>query len=397
MQLQILSGRQPAGKDKPRPRFIIPLYQPYLVGREKQYLTECVDTLAIAKGDFIPRFETAFGRYLGAPHAATVCNGTAALHLALLAAGIGPGDEVIAPTLTYIAAINVIAHVGATPVLADSIRSTWQLDPEQVMRRITDRTRAIMAVHLYGSPCDMEALTWICRKKNLLLIEDCAEALGATCNGRHVGTFGHTAAFSFFGNKTITTGEGGMVVARDAALLERACHMRGQGVSPVREYWHDALAFNFRMNNISAAVGLAQLEQIEGILKKKRAIADWYRVNLSDLPLELQQEQAGTTHSFWMCSALAADSPTRDALRGHLSSNGIETRPVFHPAHTMPVFFSKERFPIAESLSQRGFNLPSYPGLSEEQLDLVCSSIKQFYSVRKQASFVSLQRKVGAG
>ena len=363
----------------------IPIYQPYLGGREKTYVSECLDTLAIAKGPFVCRFETEFARFIGTPHAASVCNGTAAIHLALLACGIGPGDEVIVPSLTYIAAVNVIGHVGATPVFADSLPSTWQIDAVDVRRKITSRTKAILAVHLYGQPCDMGQLVAICREHGLFLIEDCAEAFGAAWEDRKVGTFGDISAFSFFGNKTITTGEGGMVVTADSKLLEKACHLRGQGVSPTREYWHDTLAFNFRMNNVSAAIGLAQLEIAQSILAKKRRIAEWYRSKLRGLPLELHQEAEGTTHSFWMCSGLATDAGTRDRLRAHLRSDGIETRPTFNPAHIMPVFYRREHLPVAESIGQRGFNLPSFPALTEDLVDQICHSIQGFYCARAAA------------
>jgi perosamine synthetase len=319
-----------------------------------------------------------------------VCNGTAALQLALLTLGLAPGDEVLVPTLTYIASVNAIAHVGATPVLVDSLASTWQIDPADARRKITPRTKALMAVHLYGQPCEMDQLLRICRERNLWLVEDCAEAFGAVYRGRNVGTFGDISTFSFFGNKTITTGEGGMVTSANTELMRRAGHLKGQGVSPTREYWHDELAFNFRMNNICAAIGLAQLEIAGEILKRKRRVAEWYQSGLSGLPLELHKEADGTTHSFWMCSVLTANDSTRDALRTHLRSRGIETRPVFHPAHTMPVFPSSLPFPVAESISRRGISLPSYPALTEELVERVCASIRNFYATQKEVS-VSLR------
>jgi perosamine synthetase len=199
----------------------IPLYQPNLAGREKEYVNQCLDSTWISsRGEFIGRFETQFARYVGASFATSVCNGTVALHLALLAVGIGPGDEVIVPTFTYIASVNTILQAGAKPVFVDSIEDTWQIDPEDVRRKIGPRTRAIMAVHLYGLPCDMGALTDICHAHKLLLIEDCAEGFGTFYKGRHVGTFGDISTFSFFGNKTITTGEGGMVVSNRPEIIE---------------------------------------------------------------------------------------------------------------------------------------------------------------------------------
>lgn len=369
-----------------RNEILIPVYEPYFCGHEKSYVAEAVDSLWISKGPFISRFEAQFANYVGANHAATVCNGTAALHLALLALGIGPGDEVIVPTLTYIASVNAIAYVGATPVFADSLASTWQLDPDDVRRKVTGRTKAVLAVHLYGLPCDMDQLTEICEGNRLSLVEDCAEAFGSLYKGRHVGTFGDIATFSFFGNKTITTGEGGMVVARDAQLVEKARRLKEQGVSSTKEYWHDVVGFNFRMTNICAAIGLAQLEMADTILEKKRQIAGWYRERLRNQPLKMHAEIEGTRHSFWMCSALAGDEGTRDALRSHLRSCGIETRPTFHPAHTMPVFHSEQSFPQAESIGRRGFNLPSYPALTEDLVEQVCDAIKGFFSTHGKAA-----------
>jgi perosamine synthetase len=183
-----------------------------------------------------------------------------------------------------------------------------------------------------------------------------------------------------------------MVVAKDAEVLDRVVHLRGQGVSPTREYWHDVLGFNYRMNNICAAIGLAQLEMVDTILEKKRCVADWYLDKLHDMPLELQTEVEGTRHSFWMCSALAADEFTRDDLRAHLRKCGIETRPTFHPAHTMPVFHTSERFPVAEGIGQRGLSLPSYPALSEELVDRVCTSIGEFYAASRMSSAASASR-----
>ena len=359
----------------------IPLYQPFMAGNEKAYVNQCLDSTWISsKGSFIEKFERRFADRINAAAAVSVCNGTVAIHLALAALGIGPGDEVIVPTLTYIASVNTIAQTGATPVFVDSIERTWQMDTEQVRRRITPRTRAIMAVHLYGLPCDMDELTKICREHDLLLIEDCAEAFGTYYKGRHVGTIGDVGTFSFYGNKTITTGEGGMLVGMDPAVTARAYHLKTQGVSPTREYWHDVQAYNYRMTNICAAIGTAQLEQADVILKKKRDIAGWYRESLRDLPLVMQDEVPDTVHSFWLCSFAVADGGERDALLEHLAAAQIETRPLFHPCHTLPHLRTGEHFPVAESLAARGFNLPSFPDLAPAQLQYVCDRVRSFFS-----------------
>lgn len=360
---------------------MIPVYQPYLTGREKEYVNQCVDSTWISsKGEFITRFEQQFAKYIGAEYATTVCNGTVALHLAMDALGLKAGDEVIVPTLTYIASVNTIAQTGATPVFVDSLERTWNLDPADVRRKISPKTKAVMAVHLYGLPCEMDELTAICREHGIFLIEDCAEAFGTLYKGRHVGTFGDIATFSFFGNKTITTGEGGMVVAKTKALYDKVFSLKTQGVSTTREYWHDVLAYNYRMTNICAAIGLAQLEQADIILAKKRQVADWYRTGLSGLPVRIQEEIADTTHSFWMCSILVSQAALRQPLREYLKTSGVETRPLFHSAHLMPHFLRAEHFPIAEDLSARGINLPSYPGLSEEDVTHICGLIHNFYA-----------------
>jgi perosamine synthetase len=359
---------------------MIPVYKPHFTGREKEYVNQCLDSTWISsKGEFIGRFERAFAYYIGAQHATTVCNGTVAIHLALEALGIGDGDEVIVPTLTYVASVNTIIQTGAKPVFVDSLDATWQIDPEDVKRKITPKTKAVMVVHLYGLPCDMDAITLICKEHGLLLIEDCAEAFGTRYKGQHVGTFGDASAFSFFGNKTITTGEGGMVVTKDQAVMEHAYHLKNQGVSQVREYWHDVVAYNYRMTNICAAIGLAQLEHADKILAKKRQIAAWYREGLHGLPLCTHDELPETVHSFWMCSIAVNDAAHRQPLREQLKAEGIETRPVFHPLHTLPHCATSQAFPIAESISARGINLPSYPDLSETEVASVCTAIKSFF------------------
>lgn len=359
----------------------IPVYSPFFCGNEKKYVNQCLESTWISsKGEFINRFEQAFAQYVGVRHATSVCNGTVALHLALEALGIGKGDEVIVPTLTYIATVNTIIQSGAMPVYVDSLERTWQIDPNEIVRKITPRTKAVMVVHLYGLPCDMDAITAICKKYNLKLIEDCAEAFGTKFNDRHVGGYGDIATFSFFGNKTITTGEGGMVVTNSPEAFERAFHLKNQGVSKTKEYWHDVVAYNYRMTNICAAVGLAQIEQADLILAKKRQIASWYKEAIANLPLCTHDEVPGTVHSFWMCSIALDDPLMRDPLRSRLREAGVETRPVFYPAHTMPHCVGEGHFPVAQSISARGINLPSYPELTREQVGFIGDIIHGFFS-----------------
>lgn len=357
-----------------------PVYQPSLNGNEKKYVNECLDSSWISsKGKFVNQFETGFADYVGTKFGTAVSNGTVALHLALEALGIGPGDEVVVPTLTYIASVNAITYTGAKPVFVDSLEDTWQIDPKDVEKKITLATKAVMCVHLYGHPCDMDSLVALTKKNGLFLIEDCAEAIGSKYKGKHVGTFGDVATFSFYGNKTITTGEGGMVVTNDATLHDRLVHLKGQGLAKYREYWHDAVGYNYRMTNICAAIGVAQLEKIEDTLTKKIQIANWYREGFKNSEYELHIEKENTLHSYWMCTVLIPEKIDRETLKAYLVENGIETRPMFYPIHTMPIYSQKyEKHQVAEDLARKGMNLPSYPGLNENDIKIIVNSIKSF-------------------
>lgn len=356
----------------------IPVYQPSLAGNEKKYVIDCLDSNWISsKGKYVSLFEQTVAEYLNVRYAISVCNGTAALHLALVTLGIGEGDEVIVPTLTYIASVNAIVYTGATPVFVDSLPDTWQIDPQDVENRITDKTKAILPVHLYGHPCDMDALQAIANKHRLFLIEDAAEAMGSRYKDRYAGTFGDLGVFSFYGNKTITTGEGGMLVTNDQTIYERAIHFKGQGLAKYREYWHDVIGYNYRMTNICAAIGCAQLERIQTTLKKKRLIAEWYKYFLQDTAFKVHVEVGDVYHSYWMVCILAPEVQQRDGIRNYLAEAGIETRPVFYPIHMMPMYSHKyQRHKVAEDLGWRGINLPSYPDLSQEQVQYICQALK---------------------
>jgi perosamine synthetase len=357
-----------------------PVYQPLLSGNEKKYVNDCLDTNWISsRGKYINLFENKFAEYVEIEHATSVCNGTAAVLLALLTLGIGPGDEVIVPTLVYVAVPNMVLFCGAKPVFVDSLQSDWQMDPEEICRKITASTKAVIAVHNYGHPCDMDAIKTICTDHALFLIEDCAEALGSKINGKHVGQWGDMSAYSFFGNKTITTGEGGMVTSHSKDLIERAFHLKNQGVT-TRTYWHDILANNYRMTNITAAIGLAQMEKIEEVLKRKAKIASIYREKFAGTCFDFHQQGEHIVHSYWMCSILTEKAEQRDPLREFLLNHGIETRPMFYPSHTMPFYaeYASECFPVASDLSSRGINLPSYPALSDEDVRYIASKVLEF-------------------
>jgi len=357
-----------------------PVYIPSLNGNERKYVDECIDTTWISsRGHFVTDFEKAFAKYIGVNYGTGVCNGTVAIHLALVALGIKEGDEVIVPSFTYVASANPIKMVGATPVFVDSLMDSWQMDPEDVKRKITDKTKAIIAVHLYGHPCDMEAIMAIANDHNLIVVEDCAEAIGSEIHGKKIGSFGHVACFSFFGNKTITCGEGGMVMTNDEKLYDLLCHYKAQGVSKTREYWHDVLGYNYRMTNIQAAIGLAQLEKVEEKVAKKIKLGEWYQKYLAETPLVFHTPLPGVVHTYWMCSVLTRNAEERIALRDYLKENGVETRPTFPTIHEMPMYNVQAEFPIGKNLSERGINLPSYPDLQEEDIIAICVVIKEFY------------------
>lgn len=360
----------------------IPVYRPSLTGNEKKYVDECLDSSWISsKGKFIGEFESKFAQYVNSKHAVSVSNGTVALHVALLTLGVGPGDEVIVPTLTYIASVNAITYTGAKPVFVDSLEDTWQMDPKDVEQKITPRTKAIMVVHLYGQPADLSGLSKIAKKHDIKIIEDAAEAFGSLFEGKQVGTFGELGTFSFFGNKTITTGEGGMVITDNDSLAELATHIKGQGLAKDREYWHNIIGYNYRMTNICAAIGLAQLEQADKFIAKKRKIADWYQGFLSDTPVVFHKETGSVKHSYWMSSILVPEKNQRDQLRKIMAEQGIETRPLFFPIHTMPMYqhLTRDKYPVAEDLADRGINLPSYPELTKEDTEFVSETIKDYF------------------
>lgn len=359
----------------------VPVYKPDLSGNESAYVNDCMaSTWISSKGKYIEKFERAFGEYLGMPYCASVSSGTAALQVAMAALGLGPGDEVIVPTFTYVASVNPITATGARSVFVDSLRDCWQMDPEDVSRKVTDRTRAIVAVHLYGGMCDMARIMDIAGKHNLLVIEDCAEAFGSRYEGRLAGTFGDVACFSFYGNKTITSGEGGMVVTGSPELYRRVISHKGQGLAPGREYWHDALGFNYRMTNICAAIGLAQLERADKIIQAKRDLAEAYRRHLEKMPLEFQGVPENVFHTHWMVSVLCGDDQKCQALRAMLKEASVETRPLFPPVHTMPIHNGAcGSFPCSQDISARGMNLPSWPGLREEELEYITAVARKFF------------------
>ena len=284
----------------------IPIAEPSLGGRELQYITDAVESGWVSSaGPYVQAFEAAFAEAVEARFATSTSNGTSALHLALLALGIGPGDEVIVPALSFVASANVVAYTGARPVFVDVDPVTWTIDPGAVEARLTPRTKAIMPVHLYGHPADLEPIQRLAEASSLAVIEDAAEALSARYQGRPVGALGTIGAFSFYGNKIVTTGEGGMVVTNDPDLLNRVNLLKNHGMDPDRRYWHPVIGFNYRMTNLQAALGLAQLEQLDQFRARKRAIADRYRSRLDGLPgLHRPCGAASAESVYWLYTVL---------------------------------------------------------------------------------------------
>ncbi|HMA73202.1 MAG TPA: DegT/DnrJ/EryC1/StrS family aminotransferase [Xanthobacteraceae bacterium] len=358
----------------------ISVAQPILDGRELEYVMECLHSTRISSiGRFVDEFERALADYCGVRHAVATCNGTAALHLSLVALGIGPGDEVIVPTLTYVATANAVRYCNATPVFVDCDPLTLNLDPTAVAARITSRTRAVIPVHLYGHPADMAPIMKLAVQHGLAVIEDAAEAIGARYRGQQVGGIGTCATFSFYGNKIVTTGEGGAVTTNDDTLAKLLRTYRGQGMDPERRYFFPIVGFNYRMPNIVAAIGVAQMERIEQHLGLRKAVAAGYRKRLGALAprIVLPTAEDWADHAWWMFTIMLTDRATigRDAVMRRLEDCSIETRPVFYPLHTMPPYreYGAGAFPNSEQCAARGINLPTHGGLTEADLDYICS------------------------
>jgi len=360
----------------------IAVSEPLLGGNERRYVMECLETNWVSSlGAFVGEFERAFAAFCGTAHAVSTNSGTSALHLALAALGIGPGDEVIVPSLTFVATANAVRYCGAIPVLADSDPLTLNIDPDDVRARITERTAAIVPVHLFGQPADMDPLLALAREHGFFVVEDACEAHGARYKGRRAGSLGHCAAFSFYGNKIMTTGEGGMVTTNDRALAEKMRLYRGQGMDPERRYWFPVVGYNYRMTNIAAAIGLAQLERIDHLMAERRRVAAAYDRLMAPLAGRVERPYLATSVEpvHWMYTiAIGDEAPvTRDDVATALARDGIETRPIFHPMHRMPPYAQDARgFPNAERASARGLCLPTHPGLDEADLTRIGEAVR---------------------
>ena len=364
---------------------MIPVCIPTLGEEEQQNVADCVERSWIsARGEYVTEFEDLFSSYCNREYGISTTSGTTALHLALKAIGVGDGDEVIIPTLTNAACAFAVRYCGADPVLVDIDSETWCMAPEEIEAAITDRTAAIMPVHLYGHPVDMEPILELASEYDLRVIEDAAEAHGAEYRGQRAGNIGDIGCFSFYANKLITTGEGGMVVTDDEAVAERAEHLKDLAYSQPERYIHDAVGFNYRMTNLQAAVGVAQVEKLGRFVEMRRENAARYNERLAAVEgIRTPPEKPWAKSNYWMYAITVEDSfpVNREELITSLSDQGIETRRFFAPMHEQPVFnqegrFEGEHYPAAERASRRGLYLPSTSHLSPTEIDEVCAAIE---------------------
>ena len=370
---------------------MIPVCAPLLEGNERKYVLDALDTKWISSsGKYVERFEQEFSKYCDTKYGISVTNGTTALHLALVSLGIGRGDEVIVPAFTMISSALAVCYTGAMPAFVDAEKETWNIDPEKIEEKITPKTKAIMVVHIYGHPCDMGPIMEIAKKHNLKIIEDAAESHGAEYNGKKCGSFGDVACFSFYANKIITTGEGGMVITSDEGISEKCRYYKNLSfpLKGPRSYLHEDIGFNYRMSNLHAAIGLAQTEKADEYVEMRRQNNSLYRKYLRDVEgLYFQAEKKGSKNVYWM-NAVVIDPQkfglTCDELANKLKAQGVDTRPLFKGMHMQPSLKKygcdmEGEYPVTEWLSENGLYLPSGSGLREEQIKKICEIIKKIH------------------
>jgi perosamine synthetase len=367
----------------------IKIYDQQFCGNELKYITESVKSGWISSaGKYVNLFEENFGKFINSKYCLATCNGTAGLQLALKAAGIQPNDEIIVPNISFVATINSVINIGAKPVIVDVCEDSYNISIKSILNSITKKTKAIIIVHLYGQPCDLDKIKKICKKNDLLLIQDCAEAIGSKYKNKNISEFGDISVFSFFGNKTITTGEGGMLVTNKRSYFQLANSLRDHGMSKSRKYWHDQIGYNFRMTNIQAAIGLAQLENAKKIIKKKIFIAKLYKKYLKKIQTNLKTkiiiplEKKNFTNTFWLYNIriLGINEIQRDKLIENLKTYSIEIRNFFYPFSKMPIYKKFLRkiinLKISEKIYKNGICLPSSPFLKETQIKYIVDSLK---------------------
>jgi len=367
--------------------------EPFLAGNEREYVLDAIDTGWISSaGKYISKFENSFADYCGVKHGISVCNGTVALHLALTALGIGKGDEVIVSNFTMIASAFSICYTGAIPIFVDAEPVTWNIDVNKIEEKITSKTKAIMVVHIYGHPCDMDPVMEIAKKYNIKVIEDAAEVHGAEYKGKKCGSLGDIAAFSFFANKVATTGEGGMVITNDDELGDKSRYYKNLcfPLKGSRNYIHNDIGFNYRMSNLHAAIGLAQVEKLDYYVEKRRAINTLYKEYLKDIHgITLQPELNYAKNVYWMNGAVINEKDfgmSRDELMLKLKEQGIDSRLFFTGMHKQPALINygcktDGEYPISEYLEKNGFYLPSGSGLKEDQIKYICKLISNLQGI----------------
>lgn len=363
---------------------MIPVNEPLIAKNALSFVSDCIKTGWISSvGSYIQRFEQEFAKFQEVKYAVTTTSGTASLHLALAALGIGKGDEVILPDHTMFACAAAIIYTGAKPIPVDVERTTWNIDVSLVEKKITKKTRAIMPVHIYGHPVDMTPLLRLAKKYKLFVIEDAAESCGGEYKGKKVGSLGDISCFSFYANKIITTGEGGMVTTNNKKLAQKARALKDLAHSPKKRFLHTEVGFNYRMTNMQAALGVAQLEEIKTFIEKKRWMANLYNLRLKNIEgLTLPIERPWAKNVYWMYAVLVEDSfgIQRDELQKRLKEKGIDTRTFFVPIHQQPAlkklgFKEKNSYPVSEEISKKGLYLPSGLAITEEQIKTVCKAI----------------------
>jgi len=363
----------------------IPISQPSITQKEIDYVTDAVKSTWISSlGKYIDRFEEDFAAFCGTKYAITTSNGTVALHLALKAMGIGEGDEVIVPDLSFIATANAVTYSGAKAVFVDIDSFNLCIDPKAIEAAITPRTKAIMPVHLYGHPADMPSINAIAKKHDLLVIEDAAEAHGATIGDKRVGNWGFCGTFSFYGNKNLTTGEGGMITTNDEAFYRQCRYLRDHAMSKEKRYWHTELGYNYRMTNLQAALGVAQMERIGELMTKREEIFALYDQALKHSGdfVSLNRTYPWANNAYWL---VCAEFPNykeieRDQLMQSLKERGIDSRPYFYPMSAMP-YFETANNPVSYRMAQQGINLPTYFDLTEKDIQRVCENLTELVCV----------------
>jgi perosamine synthetase len=354
----------------------IPLSNPDIDQNDVDSITDAARSGWVSsKGPYIRKFEEGFSDYIGTRFGVSTSNGTAALHLALVALGVGKGDEVLVPSLTFISPANAATYTGARAVFVDSSAKYWCIDPRRIGKAITRKTKAVIVVHLYGHPCDMDPIVEEARRHGLFVIEDCAEAHGAEYKHRKVGSLGDISCFSFYGNKIITTGEGGMCLSDDESMAERLRVLRDHGMRPDKKYMHDEVGFNYRMTNLQAALGVSQLAKIRTLIEKKREIAHRYQELFAGVPgLVGPPEMDWAYSTYWLYSVLVGRR-IRDTMLSSMYESGVEVRPFFYPTHKQLPYRDGTRLRVAEDISSRGINLPSGPRITEDDISTTAETL----------------------